>query len=184
MNAVQGKIHSMFWQPHKTQIKCGKNIEFLNVKLAVRTVITRRSQWPRGLRRTSAAARLLRSWVRIPPGAWKFVCCVCVVCCQVEVSATSWSLVQRNPTDCGASLCVILNPQEWGGHEPRWVAAPQQKRTHTHTHTHTYTVITRLLSVYKGFVKVFGLPVLNGSFPRIIYKSNKNTNWFPTFAAM
>jgi hypothetical protein len=29
-----------------------------------------------------------------------------VVCCQVEVSATSWSLVQRSPTDCGASLCV------------------------------------------------------------------------------
>ena len=31
---------------------------------------------------------------------------VSVVCCQVEVSATSWSLVQRSPTDCAASLCV------------------------------------------------------------------------------
>jgi hypothetical protein len=30
-----------------------------------------------------------------------------IVCCHIEVSATSWSLVQRNPTDCGASLCVI-----------------------------------------------------------------------------
>ena len=39
----------------------------------------RRSQWPRGLRRRSAAARLLRSWVRIPPGAWMFVCCECCV---------------------------------------------------------------------------------------------------------
>ena len=29
---------------------------------------------------------------------------VSVVCCQVEVSATSSSLVQRNPTDCAASL--------------------------------------------------------------------------------
>ena len=27
----------------------------------------------------SAAARLLRSWVRIPPGAWIFVCCECCV---------------------------------------------------------------------------------------------------------
>jgi len=36
-----------------------------------------RSQWPRGLRRGSVAARLLRSWVRIPPGAWMFVCCEC-----------------------------------------------------------------------------------------------------------
>jgi len=28
---------------------------------------------------------------------------VSVVCSQVEVSATGWSLVQRSPTDCGAS---------------------------------------------------------------------------------
>jgi hypothetical protein len=33
------------------------------------------SQWPRGLRRKCAATRLLRSWVRIPTGAWMFVCC-------------------------------------------------------------------------------------------------------------
>ena len=45
-----------------------------------------RSQWPRGLRRRSSAARLLRLWIRIPPGAWMFV--VSVVCCQVEVSET------------------------------------------------------------------------------------------------
>jgi len=32
-----------------------------------------------------------------------FVCCEC---CQVEVFATSWSLVQRSPTDCNESLCV------------------------------------------------------------------------------
>jgi len=39
------------------------------------------------------------------------VCCqveVCsVVCCQVEVSARNWSLAQRSPTDCVASLYVI-----------------------------------------------------------------------------
>jgi hypothetical protein len=39
----------------------------------------RRSQWPRGLRRRSKAARLLRSWVRIPTGVWMFVCCACCV---------------------------------------------------------------------------------------------------------
>ena len=38
-----------------------------------------RSQSPCGLRRRSSAARLLRSWVRIPPGAWVFVCCECCV---------------------------------------------------------------------------------------------------------
>jgi hypothetical protein len=30
---------------------------------------------------------------------------VSVVCCQVEVCATGWSLVQRSPTECGVSEC-------------------------------------------------------------------------------
>jgi hypothetical protein len=32
---------------------------------------------------------------------------VSVACCQVDVSATNWTLVQRSPTDCCVSLCVI-----------------------------------------------------------------------------
>jgi hypothetical protein len=32
---------------------------------------------------------------------------VSVMCCLVEVSTTGWSLVQRSPTECGGSLCVI-----------------------------------------------------------------------------
>jgi hypothetical protein len=51
---------------------------------------------------------------------------VCVVCCQVEVSATSCSLVQRSPTDCGASLCVIKKAREQGGYSPRWAAQPEK----------------------------------------------------------
>jgi hypothetical protein len=80
-----------------------------------------RSQWPRGLMRRSTAARLLRSLVRIPTGAWTFFFCVCVACCQVEVSATSWSLVQRSPTGCGASLCVIK--------KTTWMRRPQPRAT-------------------------------------------------------
>jgi hypothetical protein len=38
-----------------------------------------RSQWPRDLRRRSAAARLLGLWVRIQPRAWMSVCCECCV---------------------------------------------------------------------------------------------------------
>jgi hypothetical protein len=35
-----------------------------------------------------------------------------VVWWRVEVSATSWSLVQRSPTDCGVSqMCVIVKPR-------------------------------------------------------------------------
>jgi hypothetical protein len=37
---------------------------------------------------------------------------VSVVCCQVEVSATSWSLVQRSPTECGVSKSEIVEPQK------------------------------------------------------------------------
>jgi hypothetical protein len=33
------------------------------------------------------------------------VCLLWVLCCQVEVSATGWSLVQRSPTECGVSEC-------------------------------------------------------------------------------
>ena len=36
-----------------------------------------------------------------------FFSVVVVTCCQVDVSATNRSLVQRSPTDCGESLCVI-----------------------------------------------------------------------------
>jgi hypothetical protein len=38
-----------------------------------------RTQWPRGLRRGSTAARLLGLWVRIPPRTWKSVSCECCV---------------------------------------------------------------------------------------------------------
>jgi len=39
---------------------------------------------------------------------------VSVVCCQVEVSAADWSLVQSSPTDCGVSECdrEVLNNEE------------------------------------------------------------------------
>jgi len=37
----------------------------------------------------------------------RYLSVVSIVCCQVEVSATSWSLVQRSSADCAASLCLI-----------------------------------------------------------------------------
>jgi hypothetical protein len=51
--------------------------------------------------------------------------CVCW-CCQVEVSANSLSLIQRSPTDCGSSLCVIKKPRERGGHSPCWAAESEK----------------------------------------------------------
>ena len=63
-----------------------------------------RSQWPRGLRRRSAAARLLGSWVRIPPGAWTFVCCKC---CVLSVKGLCDELSTR-PEESYRLWCVAV----------------------------------------------------------------------------
>jgi hypothetical protein len=65
-----------------------------------------------------------------------FVCCECL-CCQVEVSATGWSLIQRSPTDCGASLCVrsrnLENKEAKARYravkiQPQWVVTPRKQQ--------------------------------------------------------
>ena len=57
---------------------CGNSV-LLNNAIMCHKKANRRSQWPRGIRRRSTAAHLLRSWVRIPPGAWMSLCCECCV---------------------------------------------------------------------------------------------------------
>jgi hypothetical protein len=53
-------------------------------------ILNRRCQYPRGLRRRSLKRHECLSPLN-------------VVCCQVEISGTGWSLVQRSPTEC---VCV------------------------------------------------------------------------------
>jgi len=55
----------------------------------------RRSQWPRGLGFGSAVARLE---YRLGHG---YLSVLSVVCCQIEVSASGWSLALRSRTECG-----------------------------------------------------------------------------------
>jgi hypothetical protein len=50
-----------------------------------------------------------------PSGVWMFFSWG-VVCCQIDVSASGWSLVQGSPNWCGVS--VIVKPQNWGGPGP------------------------------------------------------------------
>ena len=63
----------------------------------------RRSQWPRGLRRRPAAARLLRLWVRIPPGALMSVCCEC---CVLSRRGLCEGLITR-PEESYRLWCVV-----------------------------------------------------------------------------
>jgi len=58
---------------------------------------------------SQAKVCMLRLWVRIPPGAQMSV--MNVVCCQVEVSATGWTPVQRSP-----SKCYVTVPRPTSGH--------------------------------------------------------------------
>ena len=63
-----------------------------------------RSQWPRGLRRRSAAASLLRSWVRIPPRTWMFVWCEC---CVLSGRGLCDELITR-PEESYRLWCVVV----------------------------------------------------------------------------
>jgi len=63
-----------------------------------------RSRWPRGLRRWSAAARLLRLWVRIRPGAWMSVCCKC---CVLSGRGLCDELITR-PEESYRLWCVVV----------------------------------------------------------------------------
>ena len=68
------------------------------------TLLRCRSQRPCGLRCRSAAARLLRSWVRIPPGAWIFVCCEC---CVLSGRGLCDKLITR-PEESYRLWCVVV----------------------------------------------------------------------------
>jgi len=77
------------------------------IEIYVSKAVRSASQWPRGLRRRSAAARLLGLWVRIPPEGHGCLSVVSVGSCEEEDSARGLSHVQGRPTDSGTSLCVI-----------------------------------------------------------------------------
>ena len=67
-----------------------------------------RSQWPRGLRRRSTAARLLRLWVRIPPRAWMFVCCEC---CVLSGRGLCDGLIIRSEESCRLWRVVVCDQE-------------------------------------------------------------------------
>ena len=82
---------------------------------------------PRGLRRKSAAARLLRSWVRIPPGAWMFICCEC---CVLSGRGLCDELITR-PEESYRLWSVVVCDLETSRREangPHWAATPQKTK--------------------------------------------------------
>ena len=91
-----------------------------------------RSQQPRGLRRRSAAARLLRSWVRIPPGAWMFVCCEC---CVLSGRGLCDELITR-PEESYRLWCVVVCDLETSWMRRPWPALGRSATGHKQTNTY------------------------------------------------
>ena len=80
-----------------------------------------RSHWSRGLRRRSMAARLLRSWVWIPPGTWMFVCCEC---CALSGRGFCDELITR-PEESYQLWCVVVCYLE---KQTSWMRRPRSTR--------------------------------------------------------
>ena len=118
----------------------------LNVQLS-------RSQWPRGLRRRSAAARLLRSWVRIPPGSWIFVCCEC---CVLSGRGLCDELIPR-PEESYLLWYVVVCDLETSRMRRPWPALGRSATAKKKIMT--YLTLRRLMS----YIYIYGAPILDVS---------------------
>ena len=78
-------------------------VESMQISMRI-NLLGGRSQLPRGLRRRSAAARLLGLWVRIPPASWKFVCCDCHVLSGRDLCV---GLITR-PEEAYRLWCIVV----------------------------------------------------------------------------
>jgi hypothetical protein len=141
---------SRFWhQINLSTLSCGWQLSLLISAYRSLTVITvstflmriglsfevstntqRRSRCPRGLRRKSAAARLLRLRVRIPLEAWTFVCWEC---CVLSSSGLCEGLITR-PEESYGLWCVVVCDLETSGMRRPWSTGGcrvENKETHT-----------------------------------------------------
>ena len=111
IGTTKGNQLTSNWAQHHwrwTEVRDGCCItllrQWLQFEILSSKVCYRRSQWPRGLRRGSAAARLLRSWVPIPLGSWMFVCCEC---CVLSGRGLCDELITR-PEESYRLWCVVV----------------------------------------------------------------------------
>ena len=97
-------------------------------EIIVLYILVCRSQWPRCLRCRSMAARLLKSWVRIPPRACMSVCCEC---CVLSGRGLCKELITR-PEESYRKWCGVCDlgknkPREWGRSRPTRGLSRQEK---------------------------------------------------------
>ena len=98
----------------------------------------------RGLRCTSAAARLLRLWVRIPTGTWMSVCCEC---CVVSGRGLCDELITRTEESYRLWCVVVCNL------ETSWMRRPwptpgccAKRKNHSHRNLVRYIQLSLFIS--------------------------------------
>jgi hypothetical protein len=114
------------------------------------TIQNCRSQWPRGLMRRSAAARLLRSWVRIPRRAWIFVCCEC---CVLLGKGLCDELITR-PEESYLLWCVVVCDLETSRMRRPWPALGRSA-TNIYMHIHKINNIYFLFCIVGNFCLLY-----------------------------
>ena len=113
-----------------------------------------RPQWPPCLGCRSVAARLLRLWVRIPPGAWISVCCEC---CVLSGRGLCDELVTR-PEECYRLWCVVVCGLENSCTRRPWPTGgcrAQNKQTNQHN---TVTPPPLRLLIIRDYIYVILVP--------------------------
>jgi len=103
------------------------------VCVCVYNIYACQSQGPRGLRRRSAAARLLRSWVRIPAGAWMSYCCECCVLGRGLCDA----LITR-PEESYRLWCVVVCDLETSRMRRSWLALGRKRHRNIYIYIYIY----------------------------------------------
>ena len=133
-------------------------------------------QRPRGLRRRSAGARLLRLRVRIPP-VRGCLSVVNVVCCQVEDSASGWPLVQRSPTERGCFWVWSWSLDNEKALPNQWLNAPCKIKEvkllgglikHQNTDAFlciTLSIIYNILYIYMYIYYIYFIRILSRGYP-------------------
>jgi len=115
----------------------------------------------------SSAARLLRLWVRIPPGAWMFICCEF---CVLSGRCLCDGLITR-PDESYRMWRVVVCDQETSKNEeakahyravkiqPKWVVTPGKQTNNpgmygTYFGLYTYAILRNVNTKTKcGFVR-------------------------------
>jgi hypothetical protein len=96
--------------------KSGPRILYSNISLG-------RSQWPRRLRRDSAAVCFLGLWVPAPPGAWMSVSCDCCVLpgrglCDGLITRPGESYRMWCVSECDSEASIMRGPWPTGAVAP------------------------------------------------------------------